>query len=1026
MANLIKCPKCVNYTSQKSSNVVRHLQVVHKATNDDVEEFKKLLIASRAFDKHGGGAWECEICKVSVATKKTLESHMTRKHPKKPLDPSLITLSSSPPLKSPPAKKIQLQKIDESSILIERVATAPQKPQTSEGTEGRGNVACPKEECSAKFNSRQHMAQHFCSSHAPDSEIESHVFDTDSEYRDWVNMTEEETCTGWKVRNAYEAGDVKVSYRVCRHEGHYKSIAKDRQMGSSKKKTGESKCPAFLKTEKNEISGKISVTGYFEHHGHLQEHALRKLSNEEICHLIRLMKDGFSNSQIIKKCDAFDMSSRLAYLVPDDLRNIRASNNLYEGRFHENDLESLKMRVDRAWPEDGIMKYSAPDEKGAGFTLIIMTPAQQEICEKYSHRGICIDDTHNPTKYPLKLTTMLVLNGQDRGIPVAFMLSSSVTSEDVAELFECVKRQIPLFNPQFLMSDESAAFWNAYIKVFPNNPTRRLWCRWHVLRALERNADDMLGKKDAATVKATLSDVIREPDRISFDRKISSMLQFLENSGHGGEKYAEYFRSYYIDKTEIWATCHRRGAPFHTSMFSENWHSGLKKNLLNRNTNIRIDELVQVLFDGFTWVVRRIAKQVGRQLKKSSARRSQNLKNCKLASTQLDKYSINRNEDGQFEVEKRGTDDVYIVKDSLGCQCFADVRFSLKRLMLLFLRNFRKIVTVTVERALIDSLVHVCINCQALLANIFTSQSDTTDPFDSPIPDDFDIAPFQNLQLPPVDQSFHLPSSLELSKCRAEKIIDDFNREIEALSQKMRVLKRKPENIEKMNQILELVKEANELIPETTNSTLSVRRDASKKPLRQIDINIARSERPIDRSFCLLQTACHKYDVSLPKAIKTKSFHNYIFIETTHIPLLVWYFDSDTSETRRLHVIENNMFLFLEFFVVTTKRKKASKRNNAFPSGTPLKVDKDPAICNVCHKVDPPLNSDIDDEEVDCQVTEWRRCSNEKCKLPVHFLCSNSTCPSCQGTFERYVPSSSSGSSDDSSSDSEIDFSALQ
>ena len=110
-----------------------------------------------------------------------------------------------------------------------------------------------------------------------------------------------------------------------------------------------------------------------------------------------------------------------------------------------------------------------------------MTPSQKEICEKYGNRGICIDDTHNATKYALKLTTMLVLNGQDRGIPVgnegnslivkltlhsiAFLLSSTVTHVDVAKLFECVQKSIPDFHPKFMMSDEANAFWNGYVEV---------------------------------------------------------------------------------------------------------------------------------------------------------------------------------------------------------------------------------------------------------------------------------------------------------------------------------------------------------------------------------------------------------------------------------------------------------------------------------------------------------------------------------------------------------------------------------
>uniref|UniRef100_A0A8R1I5L0 MULE domain-containing protein n=1 Tax=Caenorhabditis japonica TaxID=281687 RepID=A0A8R1I5L0_CAEJA len=93
----------------------------------------------------------------------------------------------------------------------------------------------------------------------------------------------------------------------------------------------------------------------------------------------------------------------------------------------------------------------------------------------------------------------MIVDGQDRGIPAGFLLSSSCTTEDVTKFFEVVKQQIPEFNPQFLMSDMADAFWKGFKKVFPNSQTKRLWCHWHILRAMLSKAEEVLGKVTDAT-----------------------------------------------------------------------------------------------------------------------------------------------------------------------------------------------------------------------------------------------------------------------------------------------------------------------------------------------------------------------------------------------------------------------------------------------------------------------------------------------------------------------------------------------
>ncbi|EFO90874.1 hypothetical protein CRE_19437 [Caenorhabditis remanei] len=755
--------------------------------------------------------------------------------------------------------------------------------------------------------------------------------------KNWLRTREEDTCSSWTIRNSRDNGGLVSSYRSCKHEGFYNSGAKELLVGPSKKLTGSKLCPAFLKKKEYKDTGKIDVVAYFEHYGHEKFPGHRAFNGEKIDYLLGMIREGFSNAQIIEKCDKkYGQNTKLGFLVPDDLR------------------------VERGWQEDGIFLYEAPDENGAGFRLVVMTPAQKELCEKYGSRGICIDDTHNATKYALKLTTMLILNGQDRGIPVGFLISSTVTHDDVAKLFQCIRKEIPEFHPQYMMSDEANAFWNGYVEVFPNNSTQRIWCRWHVLKAIGTKADEILQKEIASTVKATMAEIIREPEVITFKAKMTTFLDFLENEKSGkGHVFADYLRRIYLEKSELCANCYRRGAPFQTSMFSESWHSALKKERLNFKTNIRVDELLQVLLDSFFWVIRKISKQVGRGLKKASARRARNLRNCQIAEAQsanyilvtgragpakkifrpgpapgparpgpargpardltsMANYDIHRNEDGQYEVIKRSKSDAYKVTDLVGCSSFQN-------------ENCHCDCGACSYRFTCSCLVQLSgIACKHVHLVIKFTKSFVAD--DVQFEDeDPDFEPFRNISTPHY-QSFNIPDFPSAVERESEKLYNTFNEVIENLSQKMRKMKRNPENLDEMRKVLKLVEEANSGIPgSSADSSLPLRRDnqAPRKTARQ---TMHHSKLPI--------------------------------------------------------------------------RKKASRQDRPQKRNLALKPKKDPSICSVCWKTDPVLPFDMDNEEQDARETEWVRCSNVACKLQAHYLCSGGICRSCNvRKFETYHPS---------------------
>ncbi|KAK6038717.1 zinc finger, C2H2 type [Cooperia oncophora] len=128
----------------------------------------------------------------------------------------------------------------------------------------------------------------------------------------------------------------------------------------------------------------------------------------------------YSHEYIIRRLrkDYPAKTSRLHFVTKGDLWRIANRFGLRPGYRHKDDMLSLEQRAKEKNPDDGIRLFEMPvNPTGEGFRLIIITPQQVEWLQKFSHRGISVDDTHNATRYNLKLATVMVLNERDAGVP---------------------------------------------------------------------------------------------------------------------------------------------------------------------------------------------------------------------------------------------------------------------------------------------------------------------------------------------------------------------------------------------------------------------------------------------------------------------------------------------------------------------------------------------------------------------------------------------------------------------------------
>ncbi|CAJ0605227.1 unnamed protein product [Cylicocyclus nassatus] len=267
---------------------------------------------------------------------------------------------------------------------------------------------------------------------------------------------------------------------------------------------------------------------------------------------------------------------------------------LRPGYRHKSDMNSLMLRETEANPEDGIRLLEVGDDpSGRGFRMIIITPTQVEWLRMYSDRGIAVDDTHNVTKYNLKLATVSVADQRDRGLPAAFLLSGTMTAYDVHKLFAEIQKLVPDFNPHQIVTDEAPCFYNGFRETFPTSQAKLHYCRWHLDQTFRRATTRLVEARLRGRINKDLSRLLLIADLETFERKFAEILAFLDVEGQTA--MATYLRENYLGRTATWASFANQHAVMDTTMISERWHLRLKKDFLHRNSNIRADFLVDLL-----------------------------------------------------------------------------------------------------------------------------------------------------------------------------------------------------------------------------------------------------------------------------------------------------------------------------------------------------------------------------------------------------------------------------------------------
>ncbi|XP_072390135.1 uncharacterized protein [Diabrotica undecimpunctata] len=290
---------------------------------------------------------------------------------------------------------------------------------------------------------------------------------------------------------------------------------------------------------------------------------------------------------------------RLHLLTKKDLYNIECAYNLNTSSGHHK-VDGIS--VD-AWVKDmeatgNVLFYKAqettnekyPFLKSNDFVLIIMTDAQAEIMCKYGSDCVCVDGTHGTNGYGFELNTVLVLDNLRQGFPCAFLISNRRDQEVLTVFFSAIKEKVGLISCENFMSDLADSFYNAWIQVM-TLPEHRLYCTWHLDRAWRNNLYKITTKEKQVLVYKQLRIILQETDVPTFSIMLKEFQCQLENDPDL-HPFLHYFKSYYANKSELWAYCYRMHTGLNTNMHIERMHRTLKYLYLNGKTVKRLDKAI--------------------------------------------------------------------------------------------------------------------------------------------------------------------------------------------------------------------------------------------------------------------------------------------------------------------------------------------------------------------------------------------------------------------------------------------------
>ncbi len=346
----------------------------------------------------------------------------------------------------------------------------------------------------------------------------------------------------------------------------------------------------------------------------------------------------FTRDQLLSRKDVHNILRSLerdGRLVLDDAGAVHVEVTRLQSRSNNPVLLYKRQGNVDIHTRDGVELSKAADLAVAGrFALVIQTHEQRRAWRQYSPVSL-VDATHGVTQYGFKLTTLLVIDEERRGVPVAWLISDKEDGVAFRSFLEVVRAASPDTVPKVVLSDDDSACFASVKDVFPD--VRHLLCHWHLQRTWQRALNVHMRDEDRVFLMQQSLKALRllrdMPTRREFNAARASVQRDLEQAS---PDFWAYFQKNYLqseDRIKQWAAFARQmaRAGADTSNAIESFHNVFKMHYLKGRVNKRVADLIGHLFTYESQMVHRMA--INRYLARKSPRSSQEEANEAKART---------------------------------------------------------------------------------------------------------------------------------------------------------------------------------------------------------------------------------------------------------------------------------------------------------------------------------------------------------------------------------------------------------
>lgn len=228
------------------------------------------------------------------------------------------------------------------------------------------------------------------------------------------------------------------------------------------------------------------------------------------------------------------------------------------------------------------------------FCLIVMTDNQKSILQQHGNTCVCFDST-SLRECDFALTTMAVLDGNQMGVPVAFLFSNKHDTMIYNVFFEVLKLHFGVLTPHVLMTDNTEFYYIAWQTVMGETPNRLL-NTWHVIRNWERKLYLVKSVEKQRNILERLKMCQALADKNTFCTMFETLLQELQDDPLT-KPYGDYLLSEYVTRIAYWATCYTQQLGLRSNISFECIRKIFKNNYREGKKDKKLDKPLRALVE---------------------------------------------------------------------------------------------------------------------------------------------------------------------------------------------------------------------------------------------------------------------------------------------------------------------------------------------------------------------------------------------------------------------------------------------